>query len=208
MKAQAPFLSIGSSGSFAGVMVASSWKGRPYIRQLVTPANPKSPMQTAFRAMFKFLSQAWSPLDAGDKASWEDLASQRNVSPFNAYMAYNQDLWARALTPVVDPGNTDDAVADVTSFAGVAGVRSATITLTIDTVNDSWGAILYMEAGSAPEGTQDEVIQVIQAVTTGAQVWLVTGLTPGTEYNFKYRNFTTGGVTTGALGSVAVTPTS
>jgi len=208
MKAQAPFLSIGASGSFAGVMTASSWKGRPYIRQLVTPANPKSAMQTAFRAMFKFLSQNWAALSDADKSSWEERAAQSNVSPFNAYMAYNQDLWGRALGPKVDPTETGATPPTLNAWSAAAGVRSVTLTLDIDSVEDGWGAIIYMEEGSAPEGTQDEVIQVVGQIINGVQTILVTKLTPGLVYHFKHKLFAIDGEFNALSSDINATPTS
>lgn len=35
-------MSMDARGKFAGALVFSGWKGRPTVRQLVTPANPKS----------------------------------------------------------------------------------------------------------------------------------------------------------------------
>lgn len=208
MKAQAPLLSIGSSGSFAGIITASSWKGRPYIRQLVTPSNPKSAMQTATRAMFRFLSQAWANLSDGDKASWETKAQQGNYSTFNAYQSYNMNLWGRALAPFKDPTAAAGAVATQDSWSADPGVRSVTLTLGIDTANENWGAVIYMEAASAPEGTQDEVVQVIEATDPTSYVVLITNLTPGTVYHFKYRFFTEGGLYSALSADVNATPTS
>jgi hypothetical protein len=38
-----------ASGKFAGALVYSKWKGRPTVRQLVTPSNPNSADQEASR---------------------------------------------------------------------------------------------------------------------------------------------------------------
>ena len=76
VKLQAPCLSLEASGSLAGALVFSKWKGRPYCRSLVTPANPRSGGQVGMRAMFKFLSQKWDAIAAGPKATWEDRADQ------------------------------------------------------------------------------------------------------------------------------------
>lgn len=42
-------MSLDARGKFAGALVFSSWKGRPVVRQLVTPANPQSADQQAAR---------------------------------------------------------------------------------------------------------------------------------------------------------------
>lgn len=48
-KLTGPLFSMDASGSFAGAMVFSKWKGRNYARQLVIPSNPHSADQEAAR---------------------------------------------------------------------------------------------------------------------------------------------------------------
>lgn len=48
-KVSGPLFSMEASGAYAGALVFGKWKGRPYVRQLVTPANPHSADQEAAR---------------------------------------------------------------------------------------------------------------------------------------------------------------
>jgi len=48
-KTNGPLFSMDASGKFAGALVYSKWKGRPTVRQLVTPSNPNSADQEAAR---------------------------------------------------------------------------------------------------------------------------------------------------------------
>lgn len=48
-KVSGPLMSLDARGKFAGALVFSGWKGRPTVRQLVTPANPFSANQVAAR---------------------------------------------------------------------------------------------------------------------------------------------------------------
>lgn len=48
-KVSGPLMSMSASGQFAGSMVFGAWKGQPYVRQLVTPSNPKSAGQETAR---------------------------------------------------------------------------------------------------------------------------------------------------------------
>ncbi|KKL03779.1 hypothetical protein LCGC14_2622690, partial [marine sediment metagenome] len=93
VKVNAPAMSLDASGSLAGALTFSKWKGRNYVRQLVRPSNPRSGGQVGVRAMFKFLSQIWAGLAPADKTSWEDRADDKVISPFNAFMGYNQFRW-------------------------------------------------------------------------------------------------------------------
>lgn len=49
MKSAAPLMSLNPSGSIFGLLTASRWKGRPYLRGLVTPSNPSSADQITAR---------------------------------------------------------------------------------------------------------------------------------------------------------------
>ena len=51
-------MSLSASGSFAKTLVASIWKGRPYMRQLVTPANPRTAGQLATRLILGSIAKA------------------------------------------------------------------------------------------------------------------------------------------------------
>lgn len=44
-----PLMSMDASGGFAGTLVFTKWKGRPVVRQLVTPSNPFTADQVASR---------------------------------------------------------------------------------------------------------------------------------------------------------------
>lgn len=48
-KTNGPLFSMDASGKFAGALVFTKWKGRPVVRQLVTPSNPQSADQEAAR---------------------------------------------------------------------------------------------------------------------------------------------------------------
>ena len=58
MKSPAPFMSINPSGSIAGLLTASRWKGRPYVRLLVTPSNPQTAGQSATRSILGATAKA------------------------------------------------------------------------------------------------------------------------------------------------------
>ncbi len=93
-KLRGPFHSDDASGKFANCMVASKWKGRSYMRALVTPKNPKSFKQLAIRALITDASQAWSAgatvgtvvINATYKAAFALAATSMQISGFDLYM--------------------------------------------------------------------------------------------------------------------------
>lgn len=139
-----PLMSMDASGSLAKAIVFSKWKGRNYVRQLVTPKNPKSNSQVGVRSMFKFLAQQWAGLGAADQATWEDRADQTIISPFNAYMAFNQSRWRDFNTPShEDP--PDEAGTLPTGPTGTATPDGRAMIIEItDGVNPpDWGYCLF-----------------------------------------------------------------
>lgn len=59
-KVSGPLLSMDASGQVAGAMVFSKWKGRNYVRQLITPSNPNTADQQTARSIVGTLAKACS----------------------------------------------------------------------------------------------------------------------------------------------------
>jgi hypothetical protein len=124
------------------------------MRLRVIPANPKTPMQVAFRAMMKFLGQTWAGLAAPDKASWDTLAAAENYSPFNAFVSKNQSRWGSFTSPSkAYPAEETGTPPTLAMTSGTGGVRMATIEITTNVTGDGWGMFIYRKLGSAPTGT-------------------------------------------------------
>lgn len=68
-------------------VVFSSWKGRPYMRSWVKPANPKTPKQMARRGIMTELVKRYQTLmaDADVKAEWNVEALPYVISGFNIF---------------------------------------------------------------------------------------------------------------------------
>jgi len=193
-----PMMSLDASGSLAGAVVFSKWKGRNYVRQLVTPANPRSGSQTGFRASMKFLAQIWASLTDANHATWEDRASDMIVSPFNAFTSYNQLRWRNFLTPTQeDPAAELSTPATAPTGAAVAGVRMATVTLTDSGTAPDWGYLLFRSTGTAFTPGISNAIALFPWDVAGATVYIDTPLDPGTYY-YRSRGFNDDGIA-GAL---------
>lgn len=190
VRVQAPALSLQASGSLGGAMVFSSWKGRPYVRSLVTPANPKSGGQVGMRSMLKWLSQEWSGLSAGDKATWLTRAAQGIVSSFNAYVGYNQFRWRDFLAPTsTDPEATGDTLPTIGTPTAVAGVRSITVTCPITVAATGWGVLLFRSTTTSFATAFDNLIDVGAVDGTNDIVMVDSPLAPDTYY-YNLRAFT------------------
>ncbi len=193
VKVQAPALSLEASGSLAGALVFSKWKGRAYVRTLVKPSNPKSGGQVGMRSMFKFLAQNWAALSAGDKATWEDRGDQLIASPFNGYMSYNQFRWRDFLAPSsIDPAATSDTAPTEGTLAAVAGVRSITVTQPITTAADGWGIAFFRGLVTGFDSAFDSLVGVGLVVATDDVLLVDSPLVPD-EYFYNIRSITKDG---------------
>lgn len=108
-KTTAPLLSFGASGTIAKTAVFSTWRGVPYARRHVIPANPNSTGQQATRNVFKTMTEAWKVAGALAVAPWNAFATGRPFVGRNAFIGQNVEVLR--------------AEADMTNFIGSPGAR-------------------------------------------------------------------------------------
>jgi hypothetical protein len=187
VKVSAPAMSLDASGSLAGALVFSKWKGRNYVRQLITPSNPKSGPQIGVRAMFRFLSQIWDGLSAADKATWETRADQTVISPFNAFMSVNQGRWRNFEAPgKVDPVTEAGTPGVYANEAATGGVRQIDVQIEVTTLNDAWAVAIFRDPSTGFNTAFSNCIAVIPTESAAVFHHIDTPLDPGTYYyNFR-----------------------
>lgn len=207
VRVQAPALSLGASGSIAGAMVFSKWKGRPYVRELVKPSNPKSGGQVGIRSMLRFLSQQWQNVSGANQATWEDRADSKVISEFNAYIGYNVYRWRDFLAPTQhDPEDTADTPCTPGAGSATAGVRSITVDQAITTAADGWGIMFFRDLTTGFSTTFDKLKHVGRIVGT-ADVTFVDGPLVPDQYFYNMRSFTEDGQLSAEIGEVNATVT-
>ncbi|HUT11236.1 MAG TPA: hypothetical protein VMY42_12115 [Thermoguttaceae bacterium] len=208
VKVNAPAMSLDASGSLAGALVFSKWKGRNYVRQLVRPANPKLPKQVSVRAMFKFLSQVWKlSVKPSYEGSWEDLAKASVISPFNAYMQKNIRRWREFNAPSMEYPATEDGTEPVAVLTSATGaVRHIDVLFTITTLNDVWGVMLFRSPTGTFTPSFANCIAVLEVDDTGELVYTDSNLAAG-EYFYDARFFTKAGLLGDEEGEVSGTAT-
>lgn len=200
VKVNAPALSLDASGSLAGSLVFAKWKGRNYVRSLVRPANPQSGGQTGVRSMFRFLTQQWASLTAGEQATWEDRAEDSAISPFNAYVAYNQFRWRNFLAPTQEYPEAETSFSGTMGAASaVAGVRSITVTQAVTTAGNGWGVAFFRSTSTGFATAFDNLVRVLPFDGTNDIVLVDSPLDPGTYY-YNMRTITDDGALGAELG--------
>lgn len=184
VKVAAPCLSLDASGSIAGAMTYAKWKGRPYVRQLVKPANPKSAKQTSVRAMFKYLSQTWKlSVSALHKATWNDLADAAVISPFNAFLSHNMTRW-RSFQGCTRkyPATEDDATPSAFTGTPTGGIRLVTISLTYDAIREGIAGVIHRSTEADFTAGIPTVVALAPLLDPSPTPYIDTPLAAGTYY--------------------------
>ncbi len=88
-KTIAPLLSFGANGQLAKTSVYASWKGIPYVRRYVVPANPRTSKQMVTRLLFKKLQTMWLLMPALGKGPFQANAQGRPYTPNNKFTSLN-----------------------------------------------------------------------------------------------------------------------
>lgn len=194
MKVTAPLMSLDASGTLGKAFVASKWKGRNYMRRHVVPSNPRSDNQVANRSMMAFLSQYWHLMTDVNQALWNELASQGNFSPFNAYTRYNLNRWKQFQYPYETPTSTASAPSAPTLSSVVAGVGQFQVNITEGSGSLNWGTLVFVRLTSDPTLAKVYVRGVAYAAFTAALAhsFVVSHLKPGT-YRCKLATFNVAG---------------
>lgn len=184
-KTVAPLLSFEAGGQIAKTQVYATWKGRPYVRRYVVPANPRTAAQTATRSAFKWLNGVWKFFPAGATAAWALYAEGFRITDRNAFLKANvsnlrlaADLDAMVISPSAKSGFAAPAI------VATPGDGTLTVALTAPELPTGW-TITKAYAMAIPQ--QDPTTDEDFAVAFGdddAAPWSValTDLTNATEY--------------------------
>lgn len=181
VKLNGPLFSLDASGTIGDAITFSKWKGRPYARERVIPANPQSGPQVGMRAMLKFLSQEWTNLSAANQATWVTRAAATAISSFNAFISYNQTRWRSFKSPSKeDPAAEAGVGGDAPTTTPTGGVRQVQLSIADGVAVPTWGWLIYSGAtGFTP--AYSNLIAVVPRTGTPT-VFIHGGLTAATYY--------------------------
>lgn len=82
-------------GALGKSVVFSNWKGRNYLREYVTPANPQTDAQTAERLHHAAIVELFQNNVKGTpahKTAWNAEALPRLISGFNQFVSYGRQI--------------------------------------------------------------------------------------------------------------------
>ncbi len=144
-KLRGPALSQAASGTIAGAVTISSWKGRPYIKRRSTITDVNTAPQISSRQMMSWLAAQWSPMPDEKKLTWLKPAQSKNIPGYNAFLEENLQRWAQLKSPTQTYPATED------TSSGTAGTYpliyphplALRLTFRIYTLGDAWGFHLF-----------------------------------------------------------------
>lgn len=187
-KLTAPLLSMGASGQIGKTLVMSKWKGVPYARQYVTPANPRTTKQVNNRDIWQMLNAAWLYAPSQVKAAFDAFAVGKPLTGRNKWFQDNQKALAIQPTPaelinmIFSPGNGGGLPPVGLVVSEASG--SLTLTTTIPVIPAGW--TLDAVIGVAIE-QQDPTAAFagkwfVAEDDSAPYAPVLNGLTNGTEY--------------------------
>lgn len=169
-KTTAPLLSFNAGGAIAKTQVYASWKGIPYARRYVVPANPQSTEQTKTRSVFKTLCAMFKNLTSDSVAPWAAFATGKPLTDRNAYLKFN----VAALRPGTDfTAYMGSAGAGggipLSSFNATGGVGTISTTVVTPTPPTGWSlakVVATARKNDDPHTTTDDAIETQTATST------------------------------------------
>lgn len=158
-KTRAPLLSFGASGQIGKSQVYSSWRGVPYARAMVKPANPNTAGQKLTRNTFAFLNNVWKLAGADAIAPWNANASGRPYTGRNKFISANNGV-LRSQTDLLlftgSPGANGGLAAAAVAATGSAGAIA--VTMTAPTLPTDWtitNAVAWAMLNDNPQDAPD-----------------------------------------------------
>lgn len=123
-KATAPLLSFGASGQIAKTQVYSTWRGIPYVRRHVVPANPQTSSQMSTRNTFSFLQAIYKFAGPLFTSPWKAATLGQQLTDRNSFTKHNLPQ-LRGMTDLTgmlaSPGNLGGLPAASVVGSGAAG---------------------------------------------------------------------------------------
>jgi hypothetical protein len=161
----------------------SHWKGqRAYVRERVTPKNPKAAKQTGVRVMWAYASKLWASIKVAKGASWLTLANADSISGFNAFVRAALKDWQNFLFP--RQSSTDARTSTgltVTTQTATGGVGCATLQITPSGATAIAGIAIFRGAtGFTPSWAN--CVGIVAASTASPITFVDSPLAAGSYY--------------------------
>lgn len=185
-KVTAPLLSFGAGGAIAKTQVYASWKGIPYVRRYVIPANTPSTEKDKTKNLFRTLTQLYKNMDTDAVTPWAAFASGKPMTSRNALLKFNvakTAMWGQTdWMDFIGSPSTKSAPTFNSYALGSSGAGILTSTVALPPSPTGWtpaAAVYVLRVNDNPQTTTDYSITSHSIVSTPWQLAL-TGLATAT----------------------------
>lgn len=184
-KVRGPLLSMRAAGQIGSSQVYASWRGVPYVRQYVVPANPRTTGQMGVRNPFRWLQDAYRSMPGALQAVYELYASGRPLTARNGWTKINvsalqdqTDLYNLTFSPGAAGGPA------LGGMALTPGSGEITVNVTAPTLPTGWTMTAVHVVALEMQDPQDAFVGPWRYATDTSAPYSVTltGLASATEY--------------------------
>jgi len=192
-KTSGPLLSFDARASVGKTIVYSNWKGIPYARRWVQPANPNTSGQQAVRNVFKWLMSVWSYMPAEVTEAWNAYAAGQPLTGRNAFAKFNVSP-LQGMTDLANflfsPSARSGPVAASASFT--PGNDLVTVAAVAPSLPAGWSIVQMVAAAIRQQDPSTGVLYTVTAGTDATSTYevVLSGLASAQTYVvgawFKY----------------------
>lgn len=164
-------LSFGARGQIGKTLVVSKWKGIPYARQHVVPANPRTTAQQTNRRIFALLRELYKRAPAAMVAPFEAFASGRPLTGMNKFVGENTRVMqgeTDLTNLIISPGARGGLPPLTFSAADSATAGQIDVAMTAPDAPDGWTlskAVAVAVPNQAPDGIFEGTIYSAEDAT-------------------------------------------
>ncbi len=115
-----PLFSLDASGTIARTLTFSKWKGIPYVRTRVVPANPNTSAQQETRGVFATLNEMWKRMPAEARLAFQYAVRGQPLTARNRFVQAN-------LAALLNDADLTDIILSVASGQAVPPTGAHTI---------------------------------------------------------------------------------
>lgn len=181
-----PLGSQAASGTLADLLTFGTTKGRGIVRLKPRQKTTRTPLQLSNRAMLRWLTTRWAvDLSDAQRATWLELAAARTVSPFNAYVRFNLDRWARQQAPSKSHPATEADLAGAffgTQTPQVSG-HQVTWRMLPGALNQNWGVMFHRSLITGFTPSRETLIGASLCQTSSVKRYVESDVPSGTWFN-------------------------
>jgi hypothetical protein len=185
-KTTAPLLSFDAGGQIAKTQVYSKWRGIPYVRQYVTPANPNTSGQQMTRGVFRWSQGVWKFSDGDFQAPWVAFSKGKPLTDRNAFTQANVKA-LRGESDLTDYVGSPGALGGLplASIAITPGAGQLSIAAVLPALPAGWTMNALVAAALPNNDPETSLVYTSVTNKTLTTPWtsvVITGLTAAQEY--------------------------